>query len=318
MGDQNQNSSLLIERSDEARHKFEESADKINKLMNFNDELCNKFDILSEIRNIFLSPHLKGEFAERNCLEIINSVLGHKSDLLQVQKEYRVKGLATFRPDFTIQGHDQMKSIIIDAKCPTKKYTELIKENTQKNRKSFESSFAQIINDFSKYTDGLADEVALFCIFIPSDRMFMDIMEHHYDEIFTKAIKKNIFLAAPSNLIYCLQLFRIIRTDYNVNQSVFEVKKLFDKIKKNYYQFFTKFDKISGAAARLSEAVEKLVRTRNAMETAFEKLDTAAEIAGQASSQKIDNIIPKNHNNSNQKQNPSRSLCVAKKNIFEK
>ena len=265
----------LVSRAKEHTDIAVTSKDELRKIVGFQNQfqqqITERFNVLEEIKNIFLNTNLKGQFAEKNCSNLIESIIGVNSPLLNKQKSF-VVDKKIFRPDFVIKGTSRMKSIVIDAKCPTSSYREMLKDDNTFTRKKFQNAFLSVIKDVSKYVKKLSEEIAIYCIFIPSDRMFLDIMENHCVEIFDKCTNNGIFLAAPSNLIYCIQLFDAMQKDVAFSRNIEKVKKSILFIKKKYDEFFNHYDALSKQISTIYGRNLKLLQNKEKLRQSYEQI----------------------------------------------
>lgn len=250
----NDNSSNNIAISDVKRIQDEMKSFEISlktNIENIGQNVCkvpSAVDEIKKVSSLFDNTKQRGNIGEIHLEMIISSILPKEMYKMQPTLPNNLK------PDCIITINEE--EYYIDAKFPKDNYIKLIesiekKQSTDKEyQKKFENDLSAMIEDLKKYGKTLF-------MFIPSDKIYFDILEYAKSEV-EKANKSDIILTCPAML--WLQLKVLLENDKKAlfaKQVDEKYKKWNELILKNFIEWTKQWNDFT----RKWDGLTKQIRT---------------------------------------------------------
>lgn len=230
------------------------------------DEAQKKMDKLSkdvlDLNSVLTNKNTRGRLGELQLNQILETVFGDNKVLYDTQKKLSTGD----KPDAVVFAPKPLNTIAIDSKFPLNAYENLIVDIKDKKLQSaFVSAVKKHIDDISrKYIiHGETSEFAL--MFIPSEAIFSDMINHFYSEIVDYAYEKNVWITSGTTLVAILTLINVtvtnMRRDEQAEVILDELKALaieFERYRKRWEEFGKTIDKVVDNAKDISVTSDKI------------------------------------------------------------
>ncbi len=158
-----------------------EVTEKLTRLDETNKQVVNHTEKILELENIFKNPKQKGivgEFLLENLLKNVLSPGQYATQHKLGKDESTDKDLIVDAVVFV----DKDKMIPIDAKFSGENYNRLVEEKDSRKREEMEKTFVQDlknrIDETSKYVQPTKGTMDYALMFIPSDRIYSDLLDN--------------------------------------------------------------------------------------------------------------------------------------------
>lgn len=244
---------------------LDQLTEKITSIEQAKTEITKLSENVIGLENVLANKQARGAFGEIQLDKIMGEIFSNYQYTLQrkLSNDSRVDCALSMPNDLILS---------IDSKFPLESYKKIIeKENDlvlSKNIKQFKVDIKKHIDVISsKYI--ISGETSDYAVmFIPSDAVYYELSENHFDLI-DYAQKKKILIVSPSTIVSILLATHALIKDEKMQKEISKVKDLIESLVIDLDRFEKRFEQLGLRSKQISEEL-------TLVETSFNKIKTKA------------------------------------------
>lgn len=247
----------------------------IVKRLSLIDEAQKKIQVLSsniiDLQTILNDKKSRGAFGEIELSIIIQDLLPTSCYKMQhVLSNGKRADLIIFLPPPT-------GNIVVDSKFPLENYRLMIDHKNQETEfnaynTKFRANIKTHINDIAeKYI--IPNETANSAImFLPSESIFNEIQENHYDLV-QYAYTKKVWLVSPTTLMAILTTIKAVLKDDATQKQVTKIQKHLIDLSRDFASFNTRFTNFTRHLSQTQNDISEIEISAKKIITQFQKIE---------------------------------------------
>jgi len=230
---------------------------------------------IHDLNNLLKLPHLRGKFGEASLERLLADFLPAHMFELQAGPE----GSAG-RADAMINFPE--RRMPIDAKFPREQVLALFQQESASDaelaeaRKNFERVMkdqAKRIRGYIQPENGTTDFALMY---LPSETLYMEAVRNH--DLSDELNRMKVFPVSPNTLMVTLNAVAMVHKWYKLREGLAESVKQFEKAKKSFTSFESKFEVIGKSLERAQEAYSSAGKHLTQYKTRVLQVDEIPEL----------------------------------------
>ena len=191
--------------------------------------------------------------------------------------EFQVTLANNKRPDCIIRLPGDPRPLVVDAKFPLESFTALRDATSDDARKLAQSLVrahvgVHIKDIADKYVTS-SDTQDMALLFVPSEAIYADLMEH-FDDIIQKAHRARVIIVSPSLMMMAVQLMQTLMRDHRMREEARVIQKEVSMLVQDVRRLGERtgnlakhFQQVQGDLSDISTSSEKITRRGTRLES---------------------------------------------------
>ena len=230
---------------------------------------------IHDLNNLLKLPHLRGKFGEASLERLLADFLpAHMFDL-----QTGPDG-STGRADAMINFPE--RKMPIDAKFPREQVLALFQQDSASDTEIAEArkTFERVMKDQAKRIKGYIQpengttDFAL--MYLPSETLYMEAVRNR--ELSDDLNRSKVFPVSPNTLMVTLNAVSMVHKWYKLSEGLAESVKQFEKAKKSFTSFESKFEVIGKSLERAQDAYSSAGKHLSQYKTRVLQVDEVPEL----------------------------------------